>query len=79
MFNPGAVKGSSVSLVISFQRYNTDWQEYVDIEKDDKVSHKEKLRAVVLPHLQTPTESVSSDDIQELHVTFKILIILCVE
>ena len=64
VFNPGAVKGSSVSLVISFQRYDTDWQEYVDIEKDDEVSHKEKLRAVVLPHLQTPTESVSSDDIQ---------------
>lgn len=36
----------SVDLKISFQRYDKEWEEFIELEKDC-VLHKEKLKTVV--------------------------------
>lgn len=58
---------SNVSLSITFQRFDKDWEEYVDLDESCTFVNKEKLRAVVSPMLklqsspsQSGTESVVS-------------------
>lgn len=43
-----------VNLSISFQRFDSDFDELVDLEDGDEVSHLEKLNVVVTPVLVTP-------------------------
>lgn len=43
-----------VNLAISFQRYDRDFDELVDLEDSDEVTHLEKLNVVVTPVLVTP-------------------------
>ena len=52
----------NVSIVISFQRYDPEWEEYVEIENYEDVKNKEKLKVVVAPCLHTPTESMVDSD-----------------
>ncbi len=33
---------------ITFQRYDEDWEEYIEIDKQTPIKHKEKLKAVVV-------------------------------
>ena len=35
------------NMCITFQKYDLEWEEYVDIEEFDVVQNKEKLKAVV--------------------------------
>ena len=50
---------SNVNLCITFQRYDCDWDEFVDLETNDLVNDKDKLKAIVSPILGQPTSSVS--------------------
>ena len=44
---------SNVNLV-TFQRYDGEWGEYVDLDDDYSIANKEKLKAIVTPILVTP-------------------------
>ena len=41
----------NVNLDISFQRFDPDWDDYVDLDEDSVLQEKEKLKAVVTPIL----------------------------
>lgn len=44
-----------VRLFISFQRFDQDFGELVDLEQSDEINHKDKLNVVVSSTLVTPT------------------------
>lgn len=46
---------SNVSLNVTFQCFDSDWGEYVDLDEDCTLVHKDKLKAVVSPLLTTPS------------------------
>ena len=56
---------SNVQLDITFQRFDSDFQEFVDMEDSDEVCHKDKLKAVVTPILaqETPVPSHPSSEV----------------
>ena len=37
-----------VSAIISFQRFDRDWDEYVELEQDERIADKSKLKVVVV-------------------------------
>ena len=45
-----------VNVAISFQRYDPDFEEFVDLEEDDELRNMEKLNVVVTPVLVIPPE-----------------------
>lgn len=46
---------SNVQLDITFQRFDKDWDCYVDLDDDAEISHKDRLNAVVTPILAHST------------------------
>ena len=46
--------GCNVGLDITFQRFDGEWEQYIDLEKDTALFHKDRLKAVVTPMLTTP-------------------------
>jgi len=52
----------NVKLQITFQQFDPEWEEYVDLEEDAVVQHKDKLKAIVTPRLSdsAPTTSASA-------------------
>ena len=44
-------------LVVTFQRFDSEWGEYIDLEVDSSVCHKDKLKVIVTPLLVTPATS----------------------
>ena len=52
----------NVKLQITFQHFDPEWEEYVDLEEDAVVHHKDKLKAIVTPRLSdsAPTTSTSA-------------------
>ena len=59
VFKPLFSFESNVRLCITFQRYDSDWDEFVDLEVDDSVDDKDKLKAIVSPLLGQQASSVS--------------------
>ena len=51
---------NNVSIEISFHKYSSTWEEYVEITEDDDVADKDKLKAVVTPRIVTPLPSIGS-------------------
>lgn len=49
----------NVKLCITLQRFDTEWNEFVDLEVGDEINHKDKLKAVVSPLLNTTFEASS--------------------
>lgn len=45
---------SNVDLVVTFQHFDSEWREYIDLEADSSVCHKDKLKVIVTPLLVTP-------------------------
>ena len=43
-----------VAIDVTFQRFDSEWEEYVDLDDDETVSNKEKLKVVVTSKLETP-------------------------
>ena len=39
----------NVKLQITFQHFDPEWEEYVDLEEDAVVHHKDKLKVIVTP------------------------------
>ena len=50
---------SNVRLIITFQRFDRDWEEFVDLDDECTLLDKDKLKAVVSPILATPTTEIS--------------------
>ncbi len=48
------------SNIVTFQRFQTAWDEYVDQEQDSEVHNKDKLKLVVTPLLTTPSNATNS-------------------
>ena len=48
---------ANVNVVITFQRFDPDWDETVDLESESVINDKDKLIAVVTPLLVTPFTS----------------------
>lgn len=51
---------TQVNVSVTFQRFDPEWGESVDLDIDSDINHKDKLVAVVMPVLQTP--NLSSGD-----------------
>lgn len=51
---------SNVHLVLSFHRYDEEWQDYIELDQDCTLMNKEKLKVIVSPLLTTPhsTDSI---------------------
>ena len=52
----------NVSIAVSFHRYSPGWDDYVELDRDEIVNDKEKLKVVVTPRLVTPASSSKSCD-----------------
>ena len=50
---------SNVLLDVTFQRFDAEWNEFVDLDNGDEVCHKDKLKAVVTPILAQDTPETS--------------------
>ena len=57
---------SNVNVVVTFQRFDPEWGEYVDLEPDSVLNHKDKLLAVVTPILVTPSASSCEEEYTEV-------------
>ena len=57
---------SNVSLDITFQKYDTEWKEYIDLEDGDRICHKDKLKAVVTPLLVLAKDTLESSSVLEV-------------
>ena len=51
-----------VAVDVAFQRYDNYWNEFVDLNDDEKVGNKEKLKVVVTSTLHSPAETDTQDD-----------------
>ncbi len=53
----------NVGLTITFQHFEEDWNEFVDLDDDAIVQHKDKLKVIVSPsltdHSRSSTEIVT--------------------
>ena len=47
--------GENVNLLITFQKFDRDWCEYLDLEENCCLSNKDKIKAVVTPILKDDT------------------------
>ena len=47
----------NVSIGYSFQKFDPEWEEYIDLDEGCHLVNKEKLKEVVTPRLVTPTSS----------------------
>ena len=65
---------TNVNLEVMFQKYDEDWEAYLDVSKDYKVEEKDRLKAVVTPSLTDTTvggqSSSSQASITEVHLSF---------
>ena len=43
--------GNNVSLSVIFQKFDIDWDSFVDLDDDCYLEHKDKLRLIVTPQL----------------------------
>ena len=57
---------SNVNLKVSFQRFSPEWDQYVDLEEEDKLRNKDKLKAIVIPSLRDAAPSVTSSERTEV-------------
>ena len=55
------VYGKNVNVQITFQKFDDDWNEYVDLEKTTDMYHKDKVKAVVTPLLADISSNSTCD------------------
>jgi hypothetical protein len=60
----------NVNLDISFQRYDPEWDDHVDLDKDSVLQEKEKLKAVVTPILASAFSVRMIQSSESLSFTF---------
>ena len=58
--------GTNVNITITFHKFDTDWDCFVDLDDDYVAQHKDKLKIVVTPCLgdcsSTPSVCVADSD-----------------
>ena len=71
--------GENVNLEVTFQKFDSEWDEYVDLESQAVLCHKDKLKAVITPLLEdnTPASTRVSSPYGETKVV-KLTLYLCV-
>ena len=74
---------SNVKLDITFQRFESEWNEYIDLEDTDEINDKDKLKVVVTPLLggETPTRCISGsfkDKDEDKEVNFQLKYPKCI-
>lgn len=42
---------------MSFHKFNLDWDDYIELDRDELVNDKDKLKVVVTPRLVSPAPS----------------------
>ena len=42
---------TNVSIKVTFQRYNEEWEEDIDLDECDEIFDKDKLKVIVTPLL----------------------------
>ena len=47
----GFTFGTNVNLEVTFQKYDKEWEDFVDVPEDYRVAEKDRLKAVVTPSL----------------------------
>ena len=47
----------NVGLCLSFQRWDDDWEESIEIDDSDIITDKMKIKVVVMPIMNTPVSS----------------------
>ena len=47
----------NVGLCLSFQRWDDDWEEFIEIDDSDVITDKMKIKVVVMPIMNTPVSS----------------------
>ena len=47
----------NVSIMVSFHKFNLDWDDYIELDCNELVNDKDKLKVVVTPQLVTPAPS----------------------
>ena len=75
---------SNVKLDITFQRFESEWNEYIDLEDTDEINDKDKLKVVVTPLLggETPTRCISgsfTDKDEDKEVNFQLKYPKCLD
>ena len=50
--------GSNVNILLTFQKVDQDWSEYVDLDEGSVLCHKGKIKAAVTPLLQKKRQPV---------------------
>ena len=48
----------NVKIQITFLQFDPEWDEYVDLDEDVVLPHKEKLKVVVSPYLAATTNKI---------------------
>lgn len=59
----------NVSIAVSFHKFSLEWEDYIELDRDELVNDKDKLKVVVTPWLVTPAPSSKSldDSYMECH------------
>lgn len=55
----------NISINISFHQYNSDWNEFMELDYTEKIDDKDKLKVIVTPQLVTPTVSTPKTSLAE--------------
>ena len=63
----------TVNLTITFQKFDEDWDEYIDLEADAILQHKDKVKAVVSAKLVDlpATPETATPQVRELEYADK--------
>lgn len=59
---------ANVNVVVTFQRFDPDWDEMIDLENESVINDKDKLIAVVTPLLVTPFSSPSGSCVEKVSI-----------
>lgn len=52
--------GSNVHVTVTFQKCDSSWNEFIDLEEDATLEDKEKLKVIVTPMLTTLSPSAAT-------------------
>ena len=52
----------NVSICISFHKFDTEWDDFIEVERDTAINNKDKLKVIVTSQLVTPAHSAMNDD-----------------
>lgn len=71
--------GANVNIQVTFQKFDKEWGEFIDLETPIALNHKDKLKAVVMPLLvdNTPISSTPAsvaDEVSTMNIVYGIAV-----